>query len=109
MIACNILQFGHTNDCYYKRVSFSMDVGGGYEWLIIVFFVYEMVTDLSTFCVYKCLKKCNLMLHDSSNKPLKMAFIVLTRTQICLMMISLGYWSLVAFIYDHDSRPQEQQ
>eukprot|EP01084_Bolivina_argentea_P160419 279353_1 len=108
IIVCNLCNFGHTTDCYYSRVQISMDISNGYEWLIAVFFVYEIVTDLTTWFTYKLLKKYDLLLHDESNKALKIAFIVLTKPQMFLMMISLGYWSFVAFIYDDSSRPQIQ-
>lgn len=108
LIVSNLLSFGHTNDCYYSRIPLNMDITNGYQWLIAVFFIYEIATDSMTFLIYKCLKKFNIILQDSSNRPLKMAFIVLTRPQMFLMMISLGYWSFVAYIYDNDSRPRAQ-
>ena len=83
-----------------------MDITNGYEWLIGVFFIYEIITDILTYCTYKLLKKFKIIPVDHQKKSLKMAIVMLSRRQMFLMMISLGYWSFLAFIYDDSSRPQ---
>eukprot|EP01083_Nonionella_stella_P075440 205108_1 len=108
LVTCNILGFGHTYDCYYSKIGYSMDITNGYEWMIAVFIGYELLTDTLTYVLYRVLKKFNILTQDAQDKTIKMAVVMLSRPQMFTMMLSLGYWSFVAFIYDDSARPAEQ-
>merc|ERR1711933_665207 len=66
LLSCNLLNFGHTNDCYFSKISYSMDLTN-YEWLYAVFFLYELCTDGLTYCVYRLLKRFKVLLRDERN------------------------------------------
>ena len=94
VVIVNVLEFSHTNDCYFSHIPNDVRIKPDFWWIVLLLFMVEFITDILTWVFSKFLVKIGLI-----KKEFKITFVMLTTKEIFLQSICFAYFTLLAFIY----------